>query len=378
MIAPLAADGCSLVGSACRFLALPIPPSCHSAADVAAEMDRWLQRPTGPGRGHHPFGMRFRPCADHPFGVMRGRPRRELLEPLATLFRQRARGGAAIRPRPSGGLRLGRQEPGPGRRLRPFDRRLLGRVAVARWTLVVNLTSGLSGTLLLLAQMTLLARVIADAAQGRLRQVPAALVLMLATVIVARAALAYVVELSGRRTATKVMSALRAELVSAACPAARPTCRIPTAPSWRPAPSRASTAWRPTSPATSRRWSLRSRSGRRPALERRHRPGVGPDHGGHAARHPGVHEPHRPVGQCPVPSQLAGAGRALGLLPRRRAWASDPSGVDPAGPARIRRDRPRFRPGHDRPRPSQHRPGIEPWSTPAIIPGGRCGRTGLP
>jgi ATP-binding cassette, subfamily C, bacterial CydD len=86
-------------------------------------------------------------------------------------------------------------------------------VAVARWTLVVNLAAGLTGTLLLLAQMTLLARVIADAAQGRLRQVPAALVMMLATVIVARAALAYVVELSGRRTATKVVSALRAELV---------------------------------------------------------------------------------------------------------------------------------------------------------------------
>jgi ATP-binding cassette, subfamily C, bacterial CydD len=86
-------------------------------------------------------------------------------------------------------------------------------VAVARWTLVVNVAAGLTGTLLLLAQMTLLARIIADAAQGRLRQVPAALVMTLATVIVARAALAYVVELSGRRTATKVMSALRAELV---------------------------------------------------------------------------------------------------------------------------------------------------------------------
>jgi thiol reductant ABC exporter CydD subunit len=86
-------------------------------------------------------------------------------------------------------------------------------VAVARWTLVVNLAAGLTGTLLLLAQMTLLARVIADAAQGRLRQVPAALVMTLAAVIAARAALAYVVELSGRRTATKVMSALRAELV---------------------------------------------------------------------------------------------------------------------------------------------------------------------
>jgi ATP-binding cassette, subfamily C, bacterial CydD len=86
-------------------------------------------------------------------------------------------------------------------------------VAVARWTLAVNVAAGLAGTLLLLAQMTLLAGVIADAAQGRLRQVPASLAVTLAAIIVARAGLAYAVELSGRRTATKVMSALRAELV---------------------------------------------------------------------------------------------------------------------------------------------------------------------
>jgi ATP-binding cassette, subfamily C, bacterial CydD len=101
----------------------------------------------------------------------------------------------------------------PGRRLRPSGRRLLGRVAIARWTLTLNVVAGLAGTLLLLGQMTLLAKVIADAAQGRLRQVPAALAVTLAVIIMARAGLAYVVEVSGRRTATKVMSALRAELV---------------------------------------------------------------------------------------------------------------------------------------------------------------------
>jgi ATP-binding cassette, subfamily C, bacterial CydD len=101
----------------------------------------------------------------------------------------------------------------PGRRLRPSGRRLLGRVAIARWTLALNVAAGLAGTLLLLGQMTLLAKVIADAAQGRLRQVPAALAVTLAVIIMARAGLAYVVEVSGRRTATKVMSALRAELV---------------------------------------------------------------------------------------------------------------------------------------------------------------------
>ncbi|HEY6710600.1 MAG TPA: thiol reductant ABC exporter subunit CydD [Actinomycetota bacterium] len=107
----------------------------------------------------------------------------------------------------------GAEHPGPSRRLRPFDRRLLGRVAVARRALAVNLAAGLTGALLLLAQMTLLAGIVADAAQGRLRQVPAGLALALAAVIIARAGLAYVVELSGRRTAAKVMSALRAELV---------------------------------------------------------------------------------------------------------------------------------------------------------------------
>ena len=107
----------------------------------------------------------------------------------------------------------GAEHPGSGQRLRPFDRRLLGRVAVARWALAVNLAAGLTGALLLLAQMTLLAGIVADAAQGRLRQVPAGLALALAAVIMARAGLAYVVELSGRRTAARVMSALRAELV---------------------------------------------------------------------------------------------------------------------------------------------------------------------
>jgi ATP-binding cassette, subfamily C, bacterial CydD len=101
----------------------------------------------------------------------------------------------------------------PGRRVRPPGRRLLGRVAIARWTLALNVVAGLAGTLLLLGQMTLLAKVIADAAQGRLRQVPVALAVTLAVIIMARAGLAYVVEVSGRRTATKVMSALRAELV---------------------------------------------------------------------------------------------------------------------------------------------------------------------
>jgi cytochrome bd-type quinol oxidase subunit 2 len=46
---------------------------------------------------------------------------------------------------------------GQGRKLRAFDRRLLGRAAVARRTLAVCVAAGLAAALLLLAQMTLLA-----------------------------------------------------------------------------------------------------------------------------------------------------------------------------------------------------------------------------
>jgi ATP-binding cassette, subfamily C, bacterial CydD len=103
---------------------------------------------------------------------------------------------------------------GRDRRLRPFDRRLLGRVEAARWTLAVCVAAGLAGALLLLAQMTLLAAVIAGAAEGRLGRVPAVVGVALVAIVAARAGLAQVVELSGRRTATRVMSALRAELVA--------------------------------------------------------------------------------------------------------------------------------------------------------------------
>jgi thiol reductant ABC exporter CydD subunit len=102
---------------------------------------------------------------------------------------------------------------GEGRKLRPFDQRLLGRVVAARWTLAVCVAAGLAAALLLLAQMTLLAAVIAGAAEGRLDQVPAAVAVALVAITAARAGLAHAVELSGRRAATRVMSALRAELV---------------------------------------------------------------------------------------------------------------------------------------------------------------------
>jgi thiol reductant ABC exporter CydD subunit len=99
------------------------------------------------------------------------------------------------------------------RGLRPFDQRLLGRVAVARWALAADVAAGLTGTLLLLAQATLLAAVIAAAAAAGLRQVPTAQAAALVAIILARTGLTQVVEVGGRRAATKVMSALRAELV---------------------------------------------------------------------------------------------------------------------------------------------------------------------
>jgi thiol reductant ABC exporter CydD subunit len=104
------------------------------------------------------------------------------------------------------------EQRGSRRGLRPFDGRLLGRLAVARWAVGADLAAGLVGTLLLLAQVTLLAGVIADVALSRLRRVPAAEVVALVAIIAARAGLAHVVEVSGRRAATRVMSALRVQL----------------------------------------------------------------------------------------------------------------------------------------------------------------------
>ncbi|HET9291480.1 MAG TPA: thiol reductant ABC exporter subunit CydD [Actinomycetes bacterium] len=101
-----------------------------------------------------------------------------------------------------------------GAPLKGFDRRLVARVAVARRAMAVCVAAGLAAALLLLAQMTLLAAVLAGAAEGRLGQVPAAVVVALVAIVAARAGLAHAVELSGRRAATKVMSALRVELVA--------------------------------------------------------------------------------------------------------------------------------------------------------------------
>ncbi|HEX8863876.1 MAG TPA: ABC transporter transmembrane domain-containing protein, partial [Actinomycetes bacterium] len=102
---------------------------------------------------------------------------------------------------------------GPGRRLRPFDRRLLGRLSAARWALTADVAAGLAGTLLLLAQASLLAAVLAGAAAARFHRVPTAELVALLVVVLARAGLVHLVEVSGRRAATSVLSRLRADLV---------------------------------------------------------------------------------------------------------------------------------------------------------------------
>jgi hypothetical protein len=138
-----------------------------------------------------------------------------------------------------------------------FDRRLLERTAAARWTLLVSIAAGLAGTLLLLAQMTLLAAVIAGAAEGRLRQVPATMLAAVVAIVAARAGLARVVEVSGRRRATRVLSAMRAELVGRHLRRGAAAAGGGSAELARER-SRGSTASRPTSPAICPRWSWRS------------------------------------------------------------------------------------------------------------------------
>ena len=97
--------------------------------------------------------------------------------------------------------------------LRPFDPRLLARARSVQWVLAADAAAGLAATLLLLLQVVLVAGVVADAAQGRISSAPTGVLVALAAVIAARAGLAQVVETSGRRAATTVMSGLRAELV---------------------------------------------------------------------------------------------------------------------------------------------------------------------
>src|SRR3954447_21442242 len=80
--------------------------------------------------------------------------------------------------------------------------------------MVADIGAGLLGTVLLLAQVTLIAGVVADVMAGSPEGIPARLVVGLVFVVGLRAALAHAVEWSGPHAAGQVMSGLRRELAT--------------------------------------------------------------------------------------------------------------------------------------------------------------------
>lgn len=97
--------------------------------------------------------------------------------------------------------------------MRQFDRRLLAHAATVRGVFVLDVVAGVLATVLLLAQVTVLAYVLADIVDrpdGSLHVTPLAVLIAL---VLSRAGLAYVVEGSGRRVASRAMSSLRSQLV---------------------------------------------------------------------------------------------------------------------------------------------------------------------
>ena len=107
--------------------------------------------------------------------------------------------------------------------LRPFDPRLLRRTVDVRWVLGANVASGLVTTFLLLMQVTLVAGLIASVVEEPSHRVSTTRVVILLAVIICRAGLAHLTEVSGRRAASHVMSGLRRELATRFLGAHRPT-----------------------------------------------------------------------------------------------------------------------------------------------------------
>jgi ATP-binding cassette subfamily C protein CydD len=97
--------------------------------------------------------------------------------------------------------------------MRPLDPELLRRARAARALLVVDGALGLAGAALLIAQATLLARILASAFAGAsLGDVQTDLIALVA-VFAARGVLAWGFEVAGRVAATSVLSQLRLEIV---------------------------------------------------------------------------------------------------------------------------------------------------------------------
>jgi ATP-binding cassette, subfamily C, bacterial CydD len=97
--------------------------------------------------------------------------------------------------------------------VRGLDRRLLRRARAVRVALGADAALGIAGALLVLAQATLLARVIARAWAGEHLGDLRAELIALVLVVVARAAVAWAFEVVGRRAAASVLSDLRMALV---------------------------------------------------------------------------------------------------------------------------------------------------------------------
>jgi thiol reductant ABC exporter CydD subunit len=99
--------------------------------------------------------------------------------------------------------------------VRPLDPRLLDRARPARIALAADAALGLVAALLVLAQAVLLARIAARGFDGTALSALTDSVALLLAVIAARALVAWAFEVTGRRAAAGVLSALRMELVGA-------------------------------------------------------------------------------------------------------------------------------------------------------------------
>jgi thiol reductant ABC exporter CydD subunit len=96
-----------------------------------------------------------------------------------------------------------------------LDRRLLRRARAARTLLVADVAIGIAVATLVLAQATLLARVVAASFEGASLGEVATELVVLGLLFLARGALAWGFEVAGRRGAISVLSGLRSELVEA-------------------------------------------------------------------------------------------------------------------------------------------------------------------